>query len=80
MTTTLHSLYPLPQRLAGLLVKHPDRHLAAKVETWMARHSNGLYSHLHTWLDDDTNVELRKTLGTQACEIIESEELGRLEE
>lgn len=80
MNPNLHPLHPIPQRLAGLLVKAKDPHLGAKVEAWMGRQSNGLYRRLSTWLDDDTNIELRKTLGTQACEIIESENLQRFEE
>lgn len=75
-----HPLNPLPQRLAKLLVKAKDPLLASRVEQWMGRHSEGLYKHLHTWLDDEGNVELRRTLGQKACEIIESEEFGRFEE
>lgn len=75
-----NDLHPLPQRLAKLLVKAKDPQLASRVEQWMGRQSNGLYRHLHTWLDDTTNVELRKTLGTKACEIIEGEQLGKFDE
>lgn len=80
MSTADHPLQPLPLRLARLLVKAKDPHLAGKVEAWMGRQSGGLYRRLSTWLDDDTNVELRKTLGTKACEIIESEQLGKFDE
>lgn len=80
MSTIDHPLNPLPQRLAKLLVKAKDPALAGRVEHWMGRQSNGLYPFLHRWLDDTENVELRRTLGAKACEIIESEELGRFEE
>ena len=75
-----HELSPLPQRLAGLLVKSKDPHLAGRVERWMGRQSNGLYPFLHRWLDDEGNIELRKTLGAKACEIIETENLAQFEE
>jgi len=80
MSTADHQLYPLPNRLAKLLVKAKDPHLAGRVESWMSRQSKGLYAHLHTWLDDTENVELRRTLGQKACEIIESEEFNRFDE
>ncbi len=80
MTSENHDLHPLPQRLAKLLVKAKDPQLAGRVEQWMGRHSDGLYAHLHTWLDDEGNLDLRRTLGTKACEIIESEEIGKFEE
>ena len=80
MSTADHCLHPLPQRLAKLLVKAKDPQLAGRVEQWMGKQSDGLYKHLHTWLDDEGNVELRRTLGQKACEIIESEELNRFDE
>ncbi len=76
----LHPLSPLPQRLAGLLVMSKDSGLAGRVERWMGRQSNGLYPYLHLWLDDTGNLELRKTLGAKACEIIETENLAQFEE
>lgn len=80
MSTADHPLHPLPNRLAALLVKAKDRRLGSKVEAWMGRQSKGLYAHLHTWLDDEGNVELRRTLGERACRIIESGHLSELEE
>lgn len=80
MSTADHPLHPLPNRLAALLVKAKDPRLASKVEAYMGRNSNGLYHRLHTWLDDEGNVELRRTLGEKACQIIESGDLVKLEE
>lgn len=79
MTDSTHSLHPLPQRLAKLLVKG-DRDLASKVEAWMSRHSEGRYPFLHRWLDDTENLPERVALGARVCEIIESGELSQLEE
>jgi hypothetical protein len=76
----VHPLAPIPQRLAKLLVASKDPHLAGRVEKWMARQSDGQYQRLHAWLDDTDNLPLRRSLGTEACEIIESENLARFEE
>lgn len=77
-----HDLSPIPQRLARLLVKSPDRRLAQKVETWLGKNSNGLYPFIHLWLDAPAseNIELRRTLGAKVCEIIESGATNLLEE
>lgn len=77
-----HPLAPLPLRLAKLLAHATDKQLAGKVERWMERNSGGKYPHLHFWLDDTdpANLDLRRELGTKACEIIESENLAALEE
>lgn len=75
-----HPLSPLPQRLAKLLIRSEDKGLAQKVEHWLAKNSDGLYPAIHVWLDDCENHELRLSLGTRVCEIIESGETIRLEE
>lgn len=75
-----HELSPLPQRLAKLLVHSKDKGLAAKVEVWLAKNSDGIYPRIHLWLDDADNHELRYTLGTKMCEIIESGHTALLEE
>lgn len=76
----IHALSPLPQRLAKLLVAAKDPHLAGRVERWMGRRTGGHYHRLHFWLDDPDNLDLRRKLGAEACEIIESENLARFEE
>ncbi len=78
MTDQTHSLHPLPQRLARLLVKG-DRHLPTRIEAWMSRHSEGRYPFLHRWLDDEDNLPERVALGARVCEIIESGELTELD-
>lgn len=75
-----HQLSPLPQRLARLLIRSEDKGLAAKVEGYFAKHSDGIYSRIHEWLDDTENHELRHTLGTQVCELIEAGNTAGLED
>lgn len=77
---TAHNLSPLPQRLARLLIRSEDKGLAQKVERWLSKNSDGLYPAIHVWLDDCENHELRLSLGTKVCELIEAGHSAALEE
>lgn len=75
-----HPLSPLPQRLAKLLIRSEDKGLAQKVERYFAKNSDGIYDSIHCWLDDTENHELRHTLGTKVCELIEAGNFSALED